>query len=182
MQKDIKGFENYQITDDGKVWSKKSKKYLSPQTNNKYLYVPLSLNGVKYNKNIHRLVAEAFIENKDNKPEVDHIIPLSDGGTNNVSNLRWCTSKENKNNFFTKSKYKLSNKGKLTKNLLDKISKKVYQYTLDWKLVRVWNSTRECDKNGYCYAAVSSCCRNKYLKNKNIYKGYIWSYEGLKQH
>ena len=126
MQKDIKGFENYQITDDGKVWSKKSKKYLSPQTNNKYPYVPLSLNGVKYNKNIHRLVAEAFIENKDNKPEVDHIIPLSDGGTNNVSNLRWCTSKENKNNFFTKSKYKLSNKGKLTKNLLDKRLSSIY--------------------------------------------------------
>ena len=47
---------------------------------------------------IHRLVALAFIPNPENKPEVDHIIPVSNGGTDDVWNLRWVTAKENANN------------------------------------------------------------------------------------
>lgn len=47
---------------------------------------------------VHRLVAEAFIPNPENKPQIDHIIPVSNGGTDEVWNLRWATPPENSNN------------------------------------------------------------------------------------
>lgn len=57
--------------------------------------------------------------------------------------------------------------------------KKVYQYTLDGVFIKIWQSTKECHRNGYNGSAVSACCRNVWQKRGNIYKGYIWSYEPL---
>lgn len=55
--------------------------------------------------------------------------------------------------------------------------KKVYQYTLDGELVKVWNSTKECGRNGFCQTRVAACCRGEY--GCKTYKGYKWSYEPL---
>ena len=58
--------------------------------------------------------------------------------------------------------------------------KKVYQYTLDDKLVTEWDTTGECGRNGFCQSAVAACCRNNFHKEgNNIYKGYKWSYTPL---
>lgn len=58
-----------------------------------YFTVVLHLNGVGYFRRVNRLVAQAFIENPDNKPEVNHI----DGNkqNNTVENLEWVTTQEN---------------------------------------------------------------------------------------
>lgn len=112
-QVDIKEFEDYQVTDDGRVWSKKRNRWLKPSlTNEYYNHIILCKNGIKYGKVIYRLVAEAFIPNPDNKPCVDHIIPVSEGGTDDVSNLRWCTYKENNNNPITRQKMSIGSTGK----------------------------------------------------------------------
>lgn len=95
--RDIKNYEGlYAVTSCGKVWSYRNKKFLSPRINNKgYLRVALSKSGVIKDFYIHRLVADAYIPNADNKPNVNHLDenPLN----NNINNLEWVTQKENMN-------------------------------------------------------------------------------------
>ena len=96
--KDIKGYEGlYQVSSWGKVISVKTNKVLSPEINSKgYLRVDLyDSTGKKKHYKVHRLVAEAFIPNPENKPQINHI----DGNTqnNSITNLEWCTSSENMN-------------------------------------------------------------------------------------
>ena len=99
----------YGVTNYGRVWTypkaltgalaytKKNKKgkWLNPTDNGTgYKIVSLTVNKKRKNQYVHRLVATAFIENTKGKKEVNHI----DGNksNNNVSNLEWVTSKENK--------------------------------------------------------------------------------------
>lgn len=96
--KDIKGYEGeYAITSCGKVWSHKRKKFLKPQDNGQgYLIITLSSGGKTKHHRINILVAQAYIPNPENKPEVNHV--KEDQKYNNcVNNLQWATSKENIN-------------------------------------------------------------------------------------
>ena len=93
--KPIEGYENlYLISEEGDVWSIKRGKMLKTQDNGKgYLFVGLHKDGkVKYCY-IHRLVADAFIDNPYDNKEVNHI----DGNKHNnrVDNLEWVTRLEN---------------------------------------------------------------------------------------
>lgn len=95
--KQVKDHPKYSISNYGRVRNTETGKILTPNIRSKtshYLYVNFSYgykNLVK--KNIHRLVAEAFVPNPDNKPEVNHI----DGNKQNnmVDNLEWVTTSEN---------------------------------------------------------------------------------------
>ena len=95
--KDVKGYEGlYKVSNTGKVKSfqRNREKLLSDKYyENGYLRASLSKNKEKKKVLIHRLVAETFIPNPENKPEVNHI----DGNkkNNNASNLEWCTHCEN---------------------------------------------------------------------------------------
>lgn len=81
---------NYYISNFGRVYNIRSKKItLSPEGKGKYARV--KINCKKYR--VHRLVAQLFIPNPDNKPYVDHID--GDRYNNRVDNLRWVTSLEN---------------------------------------------------------------------------------------
>ena len=94
MWKDIKGYEGlYKISSKGKVFSIRRNKNIKPyKVSNGYLAIELN-NGKPKKFLIHRLVALEFIENKLNKKEVNHID--GDKLNNDVSNLEWCSSKEN---------------------------------------------------------------------------------------
>ena len=106
--KDIKGFEgNYKVNNNGEVINVKTNKLLKPNYSGRYLYYSLSKNNKPIYKKIHRLIAENFIENLYNKPQVNHI----DGNrwNNKIENLEWVTASENirhahKNNLIKHSK------------------------------------------------------------------------------
>ena len=89
--KDIKSFEGkYAVTSCGKVWSYRSKKFLKPEKmKNGYLRVDLC--GKHYF--IHRLVAETYLSNPDNLPEVHHIDANKEH--NYINNLQWMSKRDN---------------------------------------------------------------------------------------
>lgn len=97
MMKDIEGFEGrYAITDEGQVWSYYLNDFMSLKPNDKgYIYATLRKNGSQKRIAVHRLVAQAFIDNPNNLPEVNH--KDEDKTNNNVSNLEWCTREYNVN-------------------------------------------------------------------------------------
>ena len=89
----MKIFNDYEIDENGNVYSYKSNKYLTPHLDRSgYLYVTIKSKHYK----VHRLVAEAFLDNPSNKPCVDHID--RNKLNNHYSNLRYVTPKENSNN------------------------------------------------------------------------------------
>ncbi len=100
--KDIVGYEGlYQIYSTGHIWSNQSKIYLVHRlsSNGGRLQIALYKNGVRRYFYVHRLVALHFIPNPNNLPGIDH----KDRNINNndVSNLRWCSSSQNRMNVST---------------------------------------------------------------------------------
>ena len=93
----IKGFEDrYWISSWGRVWSIKSVKFIGQWDNGcGYLCVSLYKDCARKNCKVHRLVAEAFIPNKGDKPEVNHLD--EDKSNNRSDNLAWVTHEENMN-------------------------------------------------------------------------------------
>jgi len=99
--KEIEGYEGlYEVSSEGRVRSIIKGNYLTFKSLNKYQRVGLCVHSLQKWFLVHRLVAQAFIPNPDNKPEVDHI--NCDRSDNRVENLRWVTSKENNNNPLTR--------------------------------------------------------------------------------
>lgn len=91
----IKGFEDYEVSEYGLVYSKKRKRILKNRTKNNYIYVFLYNEDGRKQKAVHRLVAEAFLENPYHYPQINH---KDENPANNcVDNLEWCTSKYNCN-------------------------------------------------------------------------------------
>lgn len=141
---------------------------------NGYEMVSLSKDGKEYSFKVHRLVAEAFIPNPENKPCIDHINTIKTD--NRVENLRWVTHKENMNNEITRAKM-LEDTSKYASQVGadNPFSQQISQYTLSGILVATYNSIGEAiRKTGVSY--------NTIRRNANgITKsgcGYVWRYIG----
>ena len=94
----IEGYDDYMVSSDGKVWSLKygKMKELRPRADRDgYLRVCLCINGRRVEKRIHRLVAQAFVTNPDDEPEVNH--KDEDKTNNSMENLEWCSRDYNCN-------------------------------------------------------------------------------------
>lgn len=137
------------------------KEHLMKQTLSKkgYLYVKLSKNGVAKYFQVHRIVAEVFIENPDNKPQVNHLDenPLN----NNVDNLSWSTISEN------------INYGTRSKRAGEKLSVPIDQLDLNGNIIRHWSSMHNAHRiGGFNYVCICRCCKG----TQATHKGYMWRY------
>lgn len=160
--KTIQGFSNYEISEEGQVRNKKTQ-YILKGRPSKSGYYQVSIkedtNNKFKNQYIHRLVAQYFIENPENKREVNH----KDGNklNNNVNNLEWVTSSENQ-----KHRHKIG----ITKTS----NRKIGMFDLDGNLVQSYSSIVEAFIS---LGKVSRINIDNALqgKQKTAY-GYIWKY------
>ena len=174
--KPIKNYENlYEISNLGRIrkiggknqfGNYKVDKMITPYKNEKgYLRVGLSKNNQRKVIKLHRLVAEAYIPNPDNLPEINH----KDGNKlhNCVDNLEWCTHKQNikhswENNL-SKAKYSKENFS----------SKKVKQYDKDLNFIKEWNCMSDVERElGISTSHISQVCNGK----RKTAGGYKWSF------
>ena len=171
--KDIKGYEGHYMVDaKGNVFSLKRKKIMTPcKSNNGYMQVHLSVNGAMKSHKIHRLVAETFIPNPYNLPQVNH---KDENKTNNfVENLEWCTQSYNMSyNDGQKRRASSRDYEEISKKRSKVQSKEVTQYDFDGRIVAIWRNAYVAEEHGYSRTMINQCC----LGNKKSHKGYVWKY------
>lgn len=111
----VKSLERYHILPNGGIWKIENKILKSYHDNGRYSFVAL-YNGTKRQIKVHRLVAQVFIPNPNNLPEVNHIDCVRDN--NMITNLEWCDRSYN-----TKYAFKYG-----TKNMPDKLKKMIKNF------------------------------------------------------
>lgn len=164
---------NFRDYGNGKVQVVKSKEKILKNTISKcgYMQARLSKNNKHGLKSVHRLVAQAFIPNLENKPQVNHI----DGNkqNNRVDNLEWCNNSENQLHAWKLGLQTPYWKGKFGKDHIH--SKKVMQYDKNKNLIKIWDSVNEASKTlNIDDASISRCCLH--YKYRHTAGGFIWEY------
>jgi hypothetical protein len=182
--KDINGYEGmYQISNLGRV---KSLARIVERQNNHDLFVReriltngTYLNGYKYarlhrggqtkNELIHRLVASAFIENKENLPFVNHKDETKDN--NVINNLEWCTREYNMNYGTCRARIK-KNVDLIKRG--NAIKKPIKQLDADGNIIKNWDSSFDAETHfaGKFTGNISKCLRGRQEKSY----GYKWQY------
>lgn len=168
--KNILGYENYQVSNLGRIKSlnynkTKHSKILKPDIRKDYLSITLYKNGIRNRFQVHRLVAINFLPNINNFPCVNHI----DGNkqNNRVDNLEWCTYKQNIEHAI-KTDLRNFNMGK------NPNAKKINQYDMQGAFIKQWDCmktiTNELKISRY---VIHKCCIGA---SKSV-NDFIWRYD-----
>lgn len=168
--KDVINYEGlYLVSNTGKI--KRNNKILKIYNNgNNYMSVCLSKNGNVKKFYIHRIVAQSFLENKENKKEVNHI----DGNrqNNNLKNLEWVTRSQNHYHRYKVLKQRGVNYGKTgAKNWK---SKPVFKFDFKGNFICEYPGVMEASRQTGIGESNIRCCI--YNKQKTA-GGYIWRYK-----
>lgn len=154
--KTIKNFPRYSVSENGDVFNSKGQKLKTELANNGYLRVGLR-NGNRQPKHqlVHRLVAEAYIDNPNNLPQINH--KDFDRTNNSRDNLEWCTPLENL----------------LHADVIEKARIANHQRVICNETGEIFDSVKSaCEKYGLYHSNVVACCNGRRSKCG----GFTWSY------
>lgn len=194
--RDVIGYEGlYQVSNKGRVkciQGKYNGHLMSViKHTGDYFVVSLRKNKNRKQFKIHRLVAQAFIPNPDNLPQINH--KDEDKANNSVENLEWCTAKYNvnygtrgkrsgnkiKQRISTESEFAARWRNQARINGAKTTSKKVLCVELD----KIFNTLREAgdfiEKNNYKHVLIGYCCRGTLTSSGKPYTtayGYHWKF------
>lgn len=151
--KPVVGYEDYEVSNLGRVYSKKSKIYLKPMVHRDgYLRVALYVNNKRQYKYIHQLVAQAHIPNPNNFTEINHLD--RDKTRNTIDNLEWSSR---------------------THNVQHSHGKVVQQYDINGNLI---NEFPSCHEAGRVLGIPGGSIWYTIQKSKNhCYNNFIWKYK-----
>lgn len=168
--KDVPWYEwKYQASNLWRIKNIKTNKFIKPCSDWRwYLHFILSKNWIQKTYKNHRIVAKEFIQNPENKLEVNHKNWIRID--NRVENLEWCTRSENERHKYDILWYQ--NPLKWRKSHLSSVSKKIIQYDMQWNFIKEWNSIYDAkislSINNICY-----CCKWKFKQAG----WFIWKYK-----